>query len=321
MRQTVCLSQQKGVHMVYTVTFNPALDYVVHLEKPLLSGETNRSSKEEFYFGGKGINVSIVLNNLGIDSVALGFIAGFTGRAIERGIRRMGIQTDFIELEGGISRINVKIKSEKETEINSTGPRISHDDIMMLFRRIDQIRDGDTLVLAGSIPNTLPDDIYEKILERLDNKNITKVVDATGDLLLKVLPFQPFLIKPNRAELGELFGRSIETDDEIIEYAGKLQKRGARNVLVSLGAKGAILIPETGDPEKIGVPEGKVLNTVGAGDSMVAGFLTGYMQTGSYKKALYLGTAAGSATSVSEGLGDKATIMKQLEKINSGRMI
>lgn len=306
--------------MVYTVTFNPALDYVMHMEGPVEPGVTNRSTKEEFHYGGKGINVSIILNNLGIDNVALGFIAGFTGHAIDRGIRRKGIQTDFIELEGGISRINVKLKGDAETEINAQGPRISHDDIELLYKKTDAIKEGDCIVLAGSIPSSVPDDVYEKILQRIADKDVMKVVDATGELLRKVLPYHPFLIKPNMSELHELSGRDIRTDEDIIRTAAELQEQGARNVLVSKGAKGAILIPEKGEPLKIGVPEGKIVNTVGAGDSMVAGFLTGYMQTGSYKKALCLGTAAASATAISEGLGEKTTIMRQLEYINSGRM-
>lgn len=306
--------------MVYTVTFNPALDYVMHMDGPVEPGVTNRSTGEEFHYGGKGINVSIILNNLGIDNVALGFIAGFTGHAIDRGIRRKGIQTDFIELEGGLSRINVKLRNDTETEINAQGPRISHDDIELLYKKTDAIKDGDCIVLAGSIPASVPDDVYEKILQRLSNRDVMKIVDATGELLKNVLPYHPFLIKPNMAELHELTGEDIRTDEDIIRTAHALQSQGAVNVLVSKGARGAMLIPETGEPMKIGVPEGKVKNTVGSGDSMVAGFLTGYMQTGNYKKALYLGTAAASATAISDGLGEKTTIMRQLEYINSGRM-
>ncbi len=307
--------------MIYTVTFNPALDYVVHTDGPIVAGEINRSLKEEFYYGGKGINVSLVLNSLGVDSIALGFIAGFTGFAIERGIRRKGIQTDFIMLEGGISRINVKIRHDQETAINTAGPRISNDDVKALLKKIDAIGEGDYLVLAGSVPSNMHDDIYERIMRRIDGRGIKVVLDAEGELLTKALPLHPFLIKPNRQELGRLFDTEIEDDDDVKKYAKELQKQGATNVLVSLGADGAILIPAEGKVKQIGVPEGRVINTVGSGDAMIAGFLAGYLKNADMGKALNLGTAAASATAISEGLGEKSTIMMQLEKINNGLML
>ncbi|WP_027437747.1 1-phosphofructokinase [Lachnospira multipara] len=307
--------------MVYTITFNPALDYVMHMDSPLDIGETNRSQSEELYYGGKGINVSVVLNELGVSNVSLGFIAGFTGDAIDAGVAKMGVITDFIKLPKGISRINVKLKASKETEINAQGPDIDEASIDALFEKINKIKDGDCIILAGSIPKTLPDDIYERILKTLEGKDVIKVVDATKDLLMKVLPYKPFLIKPNQAELGELFNVEITTDDEIIKYARILQERGAKNVLVSLGKRGALLIPETGEPIKMGAPSGKAVNTVGSGDSMVAGFLAGYLQTKNYYEALALGSAAGSATAVLPGLADKKTIDIQREKINNGDFI
>ena len=304
--------------MIYTVTFNPALDYIVHPEGDIVEGTVNRSIREEFYYGGKGINVSLVLNSLGIDSVALGFIAGFTGFAIEHGIRRKGIQTDFIMLESGISRINVKMRREKETSINAAGPRPGNDDVKAFMRKLDNLSEGDYIVLAGSVPSNMHEDIYERIMRKVADKNVNTVVDAEGALLRNTLQLHPFLIKPNRYELGSLFDTEIKSDEDIVKYAKKLQKEGARNILVSKGGDGAILIPEEGKTKKIGVPEGRVINTVGAGDSMVAGFLAGYMKNGEISKALNLATAAASATCISEGLGEKSTIMMQLEKINNG---
>lgn len=307
--------------MIYTVTFNPALDYIIHPEEEMTFGTINRSNKEEFYYGGKGINVSLVLNSLGVDSIALGFIAGFTGFAIEHGIRRKGIQTDFIRLETGISRINVKIRQdEKETSFNAAGPRPGNDDVKAFMRKLDILEEGDYIVLAGSVPSNMHEDIYERIMRRVADKNVNTVVDAEGQLLLKTLPLHPFLVKPNKAELGRLFDVTIKKEDDIVKYGKKLQQMGARNVLVSKGEDGAVLIPEEGKTKKIGVPEGRVINTTGAGDSMVAGFLAGYLKNGDYGKALNLATAAASATAISEGLGEKSTIMMQLEKINNGMM-
>ena len=288
--------------MIYTVTFNPAIDYIVRMDKPLDPGMTNRSVSEDCFFGGKGINVSTILRNLGIENTALGFAAGFTGEAIVQSVKDKGIIADFIMLDEGISRINVKIKSGEETEINGQGPAISRKAYDELLHKLDRLEEGDILILAGSIPSSLPDDVYEIILERLYGKGVTFVVDATKDLLLKVLRFNPFLIKPNNHELGEMFGVVLKTDDEIEEYARKLQDMGARNVLVSMAGDGAMLITEDGQRFRAGVPKGKVKNSVGAGDSMVAGFVAGYMKSRDYLTALNMGTAAGSATAFSDDL-------------------
>jgi 1-phosphofructokinase len=299
--------------MIYTVTFNPAIDYVVHIDNMKL-GAVNRSVGEEMYFGGKGINVSVVLNHLGVPSKALGFVAGFTGEAIEKGISAMGIETDFISLKNGNSRINVKVKSGLETELNGQGPDIGQEELEKLFGKIDELKDGDTLILAGSIPSSLPSDVYEKIMERLQEKNIKIVVDATKQLLLNVLKYHPFLIKPNNHELGELFGVTLNTREEILEYAKKVQDMGARNVLVSLAGDGAILLDENKNIHSCGVCKGTVKNSVGAGDSMVAGFVAGSMD-GDYEYALKLGTACGGATAFSEGLAEKEYIMQLLGQL------
>ena len=299
--------------MVYTVTFNPAIDYVVHTGEMKL-GATNRSEKEEMYFGGKGINVSIVLRELGIGSKALGFTAGFTGEAIEKGLSEMGIDADFVRLKSGNSRINVKIKSTEETELNGQGPDIDEASINALFAKLDKLSDGDTLILAGSIPSSLPSDIYEKILGRLSGRNIKTVVDATKDLLLNVLKYKPFLVKPNNHELGEMFGTELKTDEEIEKYARKLQEMGAVNVLISMAGDGAMLIDEYGKMHRCGVCKGTVRNSVGAGDSMVAGFTAGSLK-GDYEYALKLGTAAGGATAFSDGLAQKAKIDELLKTL------
>lgn len=299
--------------MVYTVTFNPAVDYIIHT-KELRAGATNRSDSEEIYFGGKGINVSIVLSELGVKSKALGFVAGFTGAAIERGVSEKGIDADFVHLSGGFSRINVKIKSDEETELNGQGPKIPDEAVQQLFAKLDELQDGDTLVLAGSIPSSLPSDIYERILARLSGRKIRAVVDATKDLLVKVLKYQPFLIKPNNFELGEIFGVELHTTDEIVKYAEKLHEMGARNVLVSMAGDGAVLLDETGKTHVCGVCRGTVKNSVGAGDSMVAGFIAGCEKAG-YEYALKLGTAAGGATAFSEGLATKEKINELLAQM------
>lgn len=292
--------------MVYTVTFNPAVDYVVHTDEISVGG-VNRAKSEKIYFGGKGINVSMVLSELGVKSKALGFVAGFTGDAIEKGVAEKGIETDFVHLDNGFSRINVKIKSSKETELNGQGPKIDGKALDELFEKLDKLSDGDTIVLAGSIPDSMPADIYEKILERLQNKNVKAVVDATKDLLMNVLKYKPFLIKPNNHELGEMFGVTLKTNAEIAEYAQKLKDMGARNVLVSMAGDGALLLDENGKTHVCGVCKGTVKNSVGAGDSMVAGFIAG-SENGDYEYALKLGTAAGGATAFSDGLAEKALI-------------
>ena len=299
--------------MIYTVTFNPAIDYIVHTGT-MQVGQVNRSQGEELYFGGKGINVSFVLHELGLPSKALGFVAGFTGAAIEAGIQEQGIATDFVHLDSGFSRINVKIKSGEETELNGQGPNISEAAVAELFEKLNQLQDGDILILAGSIPNTMPADSYEKILAHLSDKNIKVVVDATKDLLLKVLPYHPFLIKPNNHELGELFGVTLHSIEEIATYAKKLQEMGAQNVLISMAGDGALLIDETGKQHVCGVCKGTVKNSVGAGDSMVAGFVAGSMH-GDYEAALKLGTATGGATAFSEGLAQRAEIERLLQQL------
>ncbi|MCM1330886.1 MAG: 1-phosphofructokinase [Ruminococcus sp.] len=305
--------------MVYTVTFNPAIDYVVRAEE-ISPGGVNRAESEEIYFGGKGINVSAVLNELGVKSRALGFAAGFTGEAIEKGLAAMGVETDFVRLEKGFSRINVKIKSRGtaaawvETELNGRGPVIGEEALNGLLEKLDGLTDGDTLVLAGSIPNSLPEDVYEKILERLQNKNVKAVVDAAKDLLLNTLKYKPFLVKPNVCELGEMFGAALKTPEEIALYAGKLKEMGARNVLVSMAGDGALLLDENGGTHRCGVCRGTVKNSVGAGDSMVAGFIAG-LERGGYEFALKLGTAAGGATAFSEGLAERALIDELLGQL------
>ena len=298
--------------MIYTVTFNPAIDYVVHLNGSLKLGDINRNVQEEYQYGGKGINVSNVLRTLGFDNVALGFVAGFTGQGLEDGLKGMGLQTRFIHVEQGMTRVNVKVKAAEETEINGIGPVITEADMEKLYAQLDEIRQGDTLVLSGSIPNCLPSDTYERIMERLDGRGIRIAVDATRDLLVKVLKYHPFLIKPNNHELGEIFGRVLKTDEEIIDCARKLQELGGRNILVSMAGDGALLLDENGVSHRIGCPSGRVINSVGAGDSMVAGFLAGILQTGDYRNALKLGTATGSATAFSLGLAEKPLVEQLL---------
>lgn len=301
--------------MIYTVTFNPAIDYVVRMSDELAPGMTNRSDSEQCYFGGKGINVSTILKNLEIDNTALGFVAGFTGVAIEESVRKKGIKADFVTLPEGISRINVKIKGAKETEINAQGPSIPQEALDKLFDKIKTLKDGDVLILAGSIPNSLPSDVYERIIALVCDKKIDVVVDATKDLLKNVLKYHPFLIKPNNHELGEMFGKVLTTDEELEEHANKLREMGARNVLISMAGDGAMLIAEDGSKHRIGVPKGTVRNSVGAGDSMVAGFIAGYFKTKDYSAALKMGTAAGSATAFSDDLATGEAINELYEKL------
>ena len=302
--------------MVYTVTFNPAIDYVVHADE-LKPGAVNRSRGEEIYFGGKGINVSFVLKELGVPSVALGFIAGFTGDAIEKGLTDMGLPHDFIRLENGFSRINVKVKASEETELNGTGPVIDDASLSKLFSKLDELAEGDILVLSGSIPPSLPADTYERILKRLSGKGIKAVVDAEKDLLLNVLKYRPFLIKPNLFELGEMFGGNPSSDDEIKECALRLKEMGAANVLVSMGPDGALLLNEDGIFHRSYACRGEVKNSVGAGDSMTAGFIAGSL-TGGGEYALMLGTAAGCATAFSYGLAKRDLIYELLDTLRKG---
>ncbi len=301
--------------MIYTVTFNPAIDYIVRMEK-FIPGGTNRVNYEQVLGGGKGINVSIVLKNLGIDSTALGFISGFTGKEIIRQLHSFGCNSDFIELDNGFSRINVKIKTaETETEVNGQGPDIPQAAIDELFDKLDKLSAGDILVLAGSIPKSLPDDIYENIMARLEGRGIHIVVDATKQLLLNVLKYKPFLIKPNNHELAEMFNVELHSNDDIITYAKKLQEMGARNVLISMGKDGAILVDEEGKTIHSPVPKGKLVNSIGAGDSMVAGFLTGYHETHSYERAFYMGVATGSASAFSENLATRPEVEALLKTL------
>ena len=301
--------------MIYTVTFNPSLDYIVRLDS-FTAGEINRVNYEQVLGGGKGINVSIVLKNLGHDSTALGFVAGFTGEEIKRQLKEFGVTSDFVQLEQGFSRINVKAKAEKETEINGQGPDISEAKQAELFAQLDKLVSGDTLVLAGSIPKTLPDDIYQRIMARLDGKGIRIIVDAEKKLLLNVLQYHPFLIKPNNHELGDMFGVKLTTDEEIITYAKKLQEKGAQNVLISMAGDGAILLTAEGKSFKCPAPKGKLVNSVGAGDSMVAGFITGFMESdGDFEKAFHMGVATGSASAFSENLATRPEVEALLATI------
>lgn len=302
--------------MIYTVTFNPAIDYIVRLDS-FKAGATNRVTYEKVLGGGKGINVSIVLSNLGIKSTALGFLAGFTGDEIRRQLEGFGVAHAFISLEQGFSRIDVKIKAGEETEVNGQGPDIPKDKRDLLFQKLEQLKENDTLVLAGSIPKTLPDDIYERIMARLEKNKLRIVVDAEKKLLLNVLKYHPFLIKPNQHELGDMFGVVLKTDDEVIAHAKKLQEKGARNVLISMGGDGAIFVGEDGATYKSKVPKGTLVNSVGAGDSMVAGFLTGFEESGGdFKRAFLMGVASGSASAFSEELATREEVEALLEKLS-----
>ena len=302
--------------MIYTVTFNPAIDYIVRLDS-FKAGATNRVTYEKVLGGGKGINVSIVLSNLGIKSTALGFLAGFTGDEIRRQLEGFGVAHAFISLEQGFSRIDVKIKAGEETEVNGQGPDIPKDKQDLLFQKLEQLKENDTLVLAGSIPKTLPDDIYERIMARLEKNKLRIVVDAEKRLLLNVLKYHPFLIKPNQHELGDMFDVVLKTDDEVIAHAKKLQEKGARNVLISMGGDGAIFVGEDGATYKSKVPKGTLVNSVGAGDSMVAGFLTGFEESGGdFKRAFLMGVASGSASAFSEELATREEVEALLEKLS-----
>lgn len=299
--------------MIYTVTLSPSVDYVVRLSN-MRFNITNRTDSEEFYFGGKGVNVSLVLSELDLPSTALGFVAGFTGAALEDGLKKEKVTTDFIRLSEGFTRINIKIKSGGETEINGQGPDIPQEALEELMRKLDALKDGDTLVLAGSIPKTLPDDVYERMLDRVAHKRLLIVVDATKQLLVNSLKHRPFLIKPNRLELSEIFHAEVENRDDVIKYSKKLQEMGARNVITSLGRHGAVLVDENGEVHAAGIAKGNAVNTVGSGDSMVAGFIAGYMQKGDYDYALKLGSACGNATAFSPGLGTKELIFELLKQ-------
>ena len=306
--------------MIYTVTFNPSLDYFVTVNDFQLN-KTNRTTTEHILPGGKGFNVSMVLRNLGIESTALGFVAGFTGEAIVKLLGEVGIQTDLIEVSQGLSRINVKMKNYEGTEINGMGPVIGKAQLLELMGKLNQLQAGDILVLAGSIPASMPDTIYQDIMKMLDGRGIRVVVDATKKLLLNVLEYKPFLIKPNNHELGEIFGVELKNREDVFPYAKKLQELGARNVLVSMAGEGAVLVAENGEVYMLPAPKGTVVNAVGAGDSMVAGFLAGWLERGGesrtmeYSHAFRMGVAAGSASAFAEEFATKEEIMNVYNKL------
>jgi len=293
--------------MIYTVTFNPSLDYIIRVDD-FRTGQINRTAREMILPGGKGVNVSIVLSNLGHDSKALGFTAGIIGEDLEDLLRKSGVSTDFIRVKNGCSRINVKMRSDTETEINGQGPVIEEDEIRQLFARLDQIASGDYLVISGSVPNTLPSDMYEQIMQRLEGRGIRIVVDAEKDLMTRVLKYRPFLVKPNHHELGAIFGVSLSSRAEVLPYAERLQAMGARNVLVSMAGEGAVLLSESGEVFRAPAPKGALVNSVGAGDSMVAGFLAGWIEQGSYGSAFRMGLCAGSASAFSEQLAKRREV-------------
>ena len=300
--------------MIYTVTFNPSLDYIVSVDH-FETGRVNRTTRELMFPGGKGINVSLVLKNLGLDSTALGFMAGFTGKEIERLLDVQDVHSDFIPVASGISRINVKLRSDEESEINGMGPGIGAAEIDKLYQKLDALKEGDILVLAGSIPSVMAETMYRDIMERLKNRGIRIVVDATKDLLHMVLPLHPFLVKPNNHELGEIYGVKLTTKEEVIPYARRMQSEGAVNVLISMAGEGALLVAEDGNVYQSMPPKGKVKNSVGAGDSMVAGFIAGYLKSGSYEEAFYTGLCTGSASAFSDNLATRDEVNGLLEQL------
>lgn len=306
--------------MIYTVTFNPSLDYIVSVDDFKL-GLTNRTSSELLLPGGKGINVSTVLMNLGIESTALGFIAGFTGKEVVRRLEGMGVQNGFIQIEEGFTRINLKLKSIDGTEINGQGPVISEEKVQLLMDKLENLGEGDILFLSGSIPASMPDDAYQRIMKSLEGRGVQIVVDATKDLLVKVLPFHPFLIKPNNHELGEIFGVELKTRESVLPYGKKLQEMGAQNVLVSMAGEGAVLIAADGTVYDAPAPKGTLVNGVGAGDSMVAGFMAGYMERQDYKYAFQMGVAAGSASAFSENLATKQEIEAVYQQVKKNEEV
>ena len=301
-------------NMIYTLTLNPALDYAVSVPN-FKTGGVNRAQSEKILPGGKGINVSVVLHNLGVESVALGFIAGFTGEEIKRLAEELGCKTDFIRVKNGLSRINVKMKAQVESEINGQGPVLQEEDIEALFKQLDTLQEGDTILFAGSISKGMSSNIYAKMCEHLAGRGVRLVVDTTGQQLLSTLVYKPFLIKPNHIELEEIMGYKLSGQEDLLKGARKLQKMGAKNVLVSMAGDGALLLTENGDVYRMKAPKGEVVNSVGAGDSMVAGFLAGYEITGDYEKALELGIATGSASAFSADLATKEEVDALLENM------
>lgn len=294
--------------MIYTVTFNPSLDYTIRI-KNFEVGTLNRTNYEEIRVGGKGVNVSIVLTSLGVENIALGFIAGFTGDQIESGMQQLGCKTEFIRLPQGFSRINIKLQDETETEMNGMGPAVSISECERFMMNIKRLKPGDTLVLSGSIPSSMPQDMYEQILDAVDTDKIRVLVDTSSNLLRRTLAYHPFLIKPNLIELGELFGRSLIDYDDIVGCAKHLQEEGARNVLVSMGSAGAILVTDEGQVFSAPAPSGDLVDSIGAGDAMVAGFLAGYLERNSMVDGFAKGLAAGSATAYKQGLATREEII------------
>ena len=293
--------------MIFTVTLNPSLDYIVRVDEMRL-GTINRTNYEQLLPGGKGINVSIVLGNLGHPSRALGFSAGVTGVALEKLLADAGVDADLVHVKEGFTRINAKVKAVEETELNGQGPRIAPEDVDALFSKLDVLGQDDTLVISGSVPNTLPSDMYEQVMERLAGRGVRIVVDAERDLLTRVLPYRPFLVKPNNHELGDIFGVTLKTRDEVVPYARRMQEMGAQNVLVSMAGEGGVLVAADGQVYQSPAAKGTVVNSVGAGDSCVAGFLAGLMETGSYQTAFRMGLAAGSASACSDHLATRPEV-------------
>ena len=300
--------------MIYTVTLNPSIDYVIKVNK-LTTGNINRVNEEHVYPGGKGINVTRILKSLDNDNIALGFVSGFTGDYIINSLQELNLKSDFIKVKEGFTRINVKVKSEEETEINGQGPKISEEELNQFYKVIDKLVDGDILILSGSIPSCLDERLYESIMKKVEDRDIKVIVDATKNLLLNVLKYKPFLIKPNNHELAEMFNVELNSTEDVVFYARKLKEMGAQNVLISMGKDGALLVTENDEVFASSVAKGEVVNSVGAGDSMVAGFIAGYLKSNSYKEALRLGAASGGATAFSSDLATREFIDKLVDEI------
>ena len=300
--------------MIYTVTLNPSIDYVIKVDK-LTTGNINRVNEEHVYPGGKGINVTRILKSLDNDNIALGFVSGFTGDYIINSLQELNLKSDFIKVKEGFTRINVKVKSEEETEINGQGPKISEEELNQFYKVIDKLVDGDILILSGSIPSCLDERLYESIMKKVEDRDIKVIVDATKNLLLNVLKYKPFLIKPNNHELAEMFNVELNSTEDVVFYARKLKEMGAQNVLISMGKDGALLVTENGEVFASSVAKGEVVNSVGAGDSMVAGFIAGYLKSNSYEEALRLGAASGGATAFSSDLATREFIDKLVDEI------
>ena len=300
--------------MIYTVTLNPSIDYVIKVDK-LTTGNINRVNEEHVYPGGKGINVTRILKSLDNDNIALGFVSGFTGDYIINSLQELNLKSDFIKVKEGFTRINVKVKSKEETEINGQGPKISEEELNQFYKVIDKLVDGDILILSGSIPSCLDERLYESIMKKVEDRDIKVIVDATKNLLLNVLKYKPFLIKPNNHELAEMFNVELNSTEDVVFYARKLKEMGAQNVLISMGKDGALLVTENDEVFASSVAKGEVVNSVGAGDSMVAGFIAGYLKSNSYEEALRLGAASGGATAFSSDLATREFIDKLVDEI------